>query len=164
MVYNTADERAFAPSNRMKTIPIGYQAIFETVVTDEMTVDFEHPDDPALGKLHPVYATYWMAKHMELAGRKIILPFLEEGDEGIGSKVSVDHKASALPGMKVRIVAEHTHTKGNRIYARCVAWNELGDLIGEGETEQVILPKAKLLHILDKLRARWQGYRSGEAP
>jgi fluoroacetyl-CoA thioesterase len=82
----------------MKPIPLGYQASFETVVTDEMTVDFEHPDDPQLGKLHPVYATYWMAKHMELAGRKIILPFLEEGEEGIGTKVSVDHLASALPG------------------------------------------------------------------
>jgi predicted thioesterase len=144
----------------MKPIPIAYQATFETIVTDEMTVDFEHPDDPQLSKLHPVYATYWMAKHMELAGRKIILPFLEEGEEGIGSKVSVDHLASALPGMKVRILAEHTHTEGNRIYARCAAWNELGDLIGEGQTEQVILPKAKLLRIFQKLQERWLQYQS----
>jgi predicted thioesterase len=144
----------------MKPIPIAYQATFETIVTDEMTVDFEHPDDPQLGKLHPVYATYWMAKHMELAGRKIILPFLEEGEEGIGSKVSVDHLASALPGMKVRILAEHSHTKGNRIYARCTAWNELGDLIGEGQTEQVILPKTKLMRIFQKLQQRWLQYQS----
>jgi predicted thioesterase len=144
----------------MKPIPVAYQATFETVVTDEMTVDFEHPDDPQLGRLHPVYATYWMAKHMELAGRKIILPFLEEGEEGIGSKVSVHHLASALPGMKVRILAEHTHTEGNRIFARCTAWNELGDLIGEGQTEQVILPKAKLLRIFQKLQERWLQHQS----
>jgi len=143
----------------MKPIPPGYQATFETVVTDEMTVDFEHPDDPQLGKLHPVYATYWMAKHMELAGRKIILPFLEEGEEGIGTKVSVDHLASALPGMKVRIVAEHVHTEGNRVHVRCNAWNELGDLIGQGHTEQVILPRAKLLRIFDKLAERWRQHR-----
>ncbi|MCX8087924.1 MAG: thioesterase family protein [Meiothermus ruber] len=143
----------------MKPIPPGYQASFETVVTDEMTVDFEHPDDPQLGKLHPVYATYWMAKHMELAGRKIILPFLEEGEEGIGSKVSVDHLASALPGMKVRIVAEHLRTEGNRVHAQCTAWNELGDQIGVGYTEQVILPRAKLLRIFEKLQERWQEQR-----
>jgi len=143
----------------MKPIPTGYQATFETVVTDEMTVDFEHPDDPQLGKLHPVYATYWMAKHMELAGRKIILPFLEEGEEGIGTKVSVDHLASALPGMKIRIVAEHTRTEGSRVYARCTAWNELGDRIGVGSTEQVILPKAKLLRIFKKLEERWLQHR-----
>lgn len=139
----------------MKPIPIGYQAEFETVVSDEMTVDFEHPDDPKLGKLHPVYATYWMAKHMELTGRKIILPFLEDGEEGIGSKVSVNHLASALPGMKVRVTAEHIRTEGNRIYALCKAWNELGDLIGEGQTEQVILPKEKLERIFARLEQRW---------
>ncbi|GEM83109.1 MAG: thioesterase [Meiothermus sp.] len=147
----------------MKPIPIGYQATFETVVSDEMTVDFEHADDPLLGKLHPVYATYWMAKHMELAGRKIILPFLEEGEEGIGSKVSVDHQASALPGMKVRVVAEHLRTEGNRVHARCTAWNELGDRIGEGYTEQVILPRAKLLRIFEKLQERWQASRNRPA-
>jgi predicted thioesterase len=144
----------------MKPIPLGYQASFETVVTDEMTVDFEHPDDPQLGKLHPVYATYWMAKHMELAGRKIILPFLEEGEEGIGTKVSVDHLASALPGMKVHIVAEHVRTEGNRVHVRCNAWNELGDLIGQGHTEQVILPRARLLQIFDKLAERWRQHRT----
>lgn len=143
----------------MKPIPPGYQASFETTVTEEMTVDFEHPDDPQLGKLHPVYATYWMAKHMELAGRKIILPFLEEGEEGIGSKVSVDHLASALPGMKVRIVAEHLRTEGNRVHAQCTAWNELGDRIGVGYTEQVILPRAKLLRIFEKLQERWHEQR-----
>ncbi|RIH82522.1 Fluoroacetyl-CoA thioesterase [Meiothermus luteus] len=146
----------------MKPIPIGYQATFETVVTEEMTVDFEQ-SDPQLGKLHPVYATYWMAKHMELAGRKIILPFLEEGEEGIGSKVSVDHQASALPGMRVRIVAEHLRTEGNRVHVRCTAWNELGDPIGEGYTEQVILPKEKLKRIFERLEARWQRYRADAA-
>lgn len=78
----------------MRPIPEGYEAVFETVVTPEMTVHFEE-----LGPVHPVYATYWMVKHMELAGRKIILPFLEEGEEGIGSYVEVRHLASALPGM-----------------------------------------------------------------
>lgn len=147
----------------MKPIPAGYQATFETVVTDEMTVDFEHPDDPKLGKLHPVYATYWMAKHMELAGRKIILPFLEEGEEGIGSAVNVNHLASALPGMSIKVVAEHTRTEGNRIFASMKAWNALGDLIGEGSTEQVILPKAKIERIFEKLQQRWQEHQSKPA-
>lgn len=81
----------------MRPIPDGYEAVFETVVTPEMTVNFEE-----LGPVHPVYATYWMAKHMELAGRKIILPFLEEGEEGIGSYVEVRHLASASRGCGLR--------------------------------------------------------------
>jgi fluoroacetyl-CoA thioesterase len=145
----------------MKPIPIGHQAVFETVVTQAMTVDFEQPD-PRLGKLHSVYATYWMAKHMELAGRMIILNFLEEGEEGIGSKVSVNHLASALVGMGVRVEATHTQTEGNRIFASLQVWNQLGDLIGEGSTEQVVLPAEKLERIFGRLEERWEkagGYR-----
>jgi len=48
----------------MRPIPLGYEAVFETVVTPEMTVNFEE-----LGPVHPVYATYWMVKHMELAAK-----------------------------------------------------------------------------------------------
>ncbi len=139
----------------MKPIPVGFQVTLELTITPAMTVDFEQ-SDPGLGKLHPVYATYWMAKHLEQAGRMIILGFLEEGEEGIGSKVSVSHLAPALPGMKIKIIAEHTHTAGNRIQASMKAWNELGDLIGEGQTEQVVLPQAKLEGWLGQLEARWQ--------
>jgi predicted thioesterase len=115
-----------------------------------MTVNFEE-----LGPIHPVYATYWMARHMEEAGRKVILPFLDQGDEGIGSKVSVNHVASALVGMKVEIVARHVETRGNRIIVGCTAHNELGDLIGEGETEQVLLPADVVERKFCELRARW---------
>lgn len=139
----------------MRPIPEGYQAVFETVVTEEMTVNFEE-----LGPVHPVYATYWMAKHMELAGRKIILPFLEEGEEGVGSYVEVRHLASALPGMRIKVVARHEKTVGNRVHATMQAFNELGDPIGEGRTEQVILPKEKVEALFARLRARWEAARS----
>ena len=140
----------------MRPIPGGYEASFETVVTPEMTVDFEE-----LGRVHPVYATYWMTKHMELASRKIILPFLEEGEDGIGYEVHVRHLASALPGMRVRITARHRRTEGNRVYATCEAENELGDRIGEGETVQVILPRSKIEAIFERLRKRFEEVRRG---
>ncbi len=144
----------------MRPIPQDYRAVFETTVTPEMTVDFEE-----LGKVHPVYATYWMAKHMELASRKIILPFLEPGEDGIGFEVRVRHLASALPGMRVRVVARHQRTEGNRVYASCQAENELGDRIGEGATVQVVLPREKIEAIFDRLRARFEEVRRGrDAP
>jgi fluoroacetyl-CoA thioesterase len=142
----------------MKVIPEGYTTHHEVVVTQGMTVDFEQPE-PELGKLHPVYATYWLAKHMELVSRKIILPFLEEGEVGIGFEVSVRHLASALPGMKVRLTAKHQRTERNRVYAVCEAYHELGDKIGEGSTTQVILPKERLEQGFVALRERWEGAR-----
>ncbi len=138
----------------MKPIPEGYRATLELTVTDAMTVDFEQPD-PELGKLHPVYATYWLTKHMELVSRKVILPFLEPGEAGIGFEVSVKHTASALPGMKVRLEATFLEQENNRIYARVRAHNELGDLVGEGTTTQVILLQAKLEAGLTALQKRW---------
>jgi|SRR5579884_1336289 len=139
----------------MRPIPLGYHAGFETTVTSEMLVDFEE-----LGAVHPVYATYWLAKHMELVGRKIILPFLEEGEEGIGYAVSVRHLAPALAGMRVRVEGEHVGTEGNRVTVRLRAEHELGDLIGEGETVQVILPAWKIRERFEQLERRRQERRS----
>jgi fluoroacetyl-CoA thioesterase len=123
----------------VRPIPPGYEARVDVVVTDAMTVDFEE-----LGRVHPVYATYWLCKHMEEAGRKIILPFLEEGEEGIGSAVSARHLAPAVAGQRLDVVAEHVATKRNRVRVRCRATNQAGELVGEGETEQTILPRERI--------------------
>ena len=48
----------------MRPIPVGSSAVLDVVVTPELTVHFEE-----LGSVHPVYATYNMAKHFEEAGR-----------------------------------------------------------------------------------------------
>lgn len=145
----------------MKEIPPGYETHHEVVVTEEMTVDFEDRTDPRLGKLHPVYATYWMAKHMELVSRKIILPFLEEGEAGIGFEVAVKHLASAVPGMRVSLTARFERAERNRVYATCEAVSELGDLLGTGSTVQVILEEERLEGAFDDLRRRLAETRSG---
>jgi fluoroacetyl-CoA thioesterase len=144
----------------VKPIPPGYTSHHRLVVEERMTVDFEQ-DDPALGKLHPVYSTYWLAKHAELVARKIILPFLEAGEAGIGYHLELTHMASALPGMEVKLRARHLRTEGNRVHAEVTAWNELGDVIGEGTTTQVILEAARLEAGFARLRARWAARGQG---
>jgi fluoroacetyl-CoA thioesterase len=132
----------------MRPIPPDYEGRVEVVVTDEMTVDFAE-----LGRVHPFYATYWLARHMEEAGRKIILPFLEDGEAGIGTAVSVRHRAPALPGMRVLVTAAHERTDGNRVHARCSATRDDGVLVADGETEQAIVPAASLERRLADVRA-----------
>ncbi|UBV42160.1 thioesterase family protein [Deinococcus taeanensis] len=136
----------------MQVIPEGFTRTLTVTVTDEMTVNFGE-----LGRLHPVYATYWMARHFEEAGRKIILPFLEDGEGGIGTQVDVTHTASALPGMQVTVTATFERMDGRRIVASMVAVNELGDEIGRGHTTQMVLPQARIDAGFDTLRARWAG-------
>jgi fluoroacetyl-CoA thioesterase len=139
----------------MLAIPEGYEDSVGVVVTDEMTVEFGE-----LGRVHPVYATYWLAKHMEEAGRKIILPFLEAGEEGVGSAVSVRHRAPALVGMRVEVVARHVATEGTKVLADCRAHNELGELIATGSTEQVVLPASAVEARFKELADRWRVRRS----
>lgn len=141
----------------MQPIPAGFTQTLTVTVTDDMTVDFGE-----LGRVHPVYATYWMAKHFEEAGRKIILPFLEAGEGGIGSQVDVTHTASALPGMQVTVTAVLERTEGRRVYATMRAVNELGDEIGTGTTTQVILPQARIDAGFDTLRERWAAHQAAQ--
>ncbi|ANE44381.1 thioesterase family protein [Deinococcus puniceus] len=141
----------------MRPIPPGFSQTLTVLITDAMTVQFEE-----LGAVHPVYATYWMARHFEEAGRKIILPFLEEGEGGIGTQVDVQHTASALPGMTVTITATFERMEGRRVVCRMEAANALGDPIGTGTTTQMALPQTRIDANFEALRVRWAGAQASQ--
>ncbi|GER89450.1 hypothetical protein KDW_36120 [Dictyobacter vulcani] len=46
--------------------------------------------------------------------------------------------------MWIDFTTHYTRTDKNRIYVQCKAVSQLHDLIGEGHTTQVVLPKTKL--------------------
>lgn len=117
------------------------------VVTEEMIARFEE-----LGVVHPVYATWFMVKHMELASRKAILPFLEPGEDAVGHAVSVIHLAPARVGTTVTARARLERVDGRQIV--CAVEAHAGGIkIGEGTTVQVVLPA-------EALRDRFQSGRS----
>src|SRR6478672_9369587 len=71
----------------------GRTAMVEVVVDATMFAAFE-------GRVvHPVYGTAAMIAHMELAGRRIILPYLEPHEEGVGYEIAVRHLAPTVAGM-----------------------------------------------------------------
>ncbi len=123
----------------MRLIPEGALARLEVVVTHEMTVDFAE-----LGRVHPVYATYTMAKHFEEAGRKLLLAHLEPGEEGIGRAVSVEHLAPSWVGDRLTVEARCTEVAGNRLTCACRATDRAGREVGTGTTVQVVLPRDRL--------------------
>jgi fluoroacetyl-CoA thioesterase len=137
----------------VKRIPAGTSVRHVVAVEERMTVDFEQPE-PGLGKLHGVYATYWLGRHFEMVSRKLTLPYLEEHDEGIGFELAIKHLAPTVPGMSVELEARFLRLRGNRVYCACRAVNSLGDLVGEGRTTQVILARDALAARLARLRER----------
>lgn len=140
----------------MHAIPAGHSVTLEIMVTPDMTVHFH---ELGQGPGHPVYATYWIARHFEEAGRKLLLPFREEGEEGVGTFVSVEHLASALPGMRVQIVATVENVEGRRLNCTLRATSELGDLIATGRTGQYVTKGEKLERNFKGLEDRWLAYQ-----
>ena len=123
----------------MTPVPVGAEAELTVVVTPEMTVRFDQ-----LGPVHPVYATYSMAKHFEEAGRTLLLRYLEPGEEGIGRSVSVEHRGPAWVGDTLRVTARCVELNGNRLTCACTAVADDGQELGRGTTVQVLLSAEEL--------------------
>jgi predicted thioesterase len=126
----------------------GVEAQVVVVVTDDMLARFEE-----LGLVHPVYSTWTMIRHMELASRKLILPYLEPQEEAVGYSVNVTHTAPTPAGATVTARARLTTVEGNRIICAVTAYNGVA-MIGEGTTVQMVVSKQGLLARFNEIGAK----------
>jgi predicted thioesterase len=111
------------------------------------------PDDTATfesGTVHPVYATFALARDAEWTCRQFVLEMKDDDEEGIGTFIHVAHKSPALVGEEVHFIAVVGAITGNEIicsYKAMVGYR----VIAEGTTGQKILKKEKLDAIFEKL-------------
>ena len=115
-------------------LKLGKEESIEVIVTEDMFASFEGE------VVHPVYSTVAMTYHMEWVSRKIILPFLESHEEGMGASVQLRHIAASPLGTFVTLKATVIELRDNLVKTNVIATNHLG-VIGKGEVVQVILPK-----------------------
>ncbi|PLR81540.1 MULTISPECIES: thioesterase family protein [Bacillus] len=123
---------------------IGDGVTIKVVVTPEMYARF------AGEIVHRTYSTVTMIYHMEWASRQIILPFLEEDEEGMGSEVKAKHLAPSPAGSQLTITAEVIGLKNNKVITKVSAQNEK-ELIGIGEVTQVILSKDRIRELVEDI-------------
>lgn len=117
-----------------KGLKVGSTETMTITVTSDMVAQFE-------GRVvHPAYSTVSLVYHMEWASRKLILPFLESHEEGIGAAVQVKHIAPSAVGSVITVTATVTELRDNIVISAVDVKNQLG-MIGKGEVKQVILPK-----------------------
>jgi fluoroacetyl-CoA thioesterase len=108
---------------------VGDEARIEVTVTEDMLVD-------VLGRrIHPVYATAWMVKHVEEAGRLLVEPHLGPGEDATGYAISLVHERSAVVGDRLEVVARATRIDDRECEAEVEVRGEDGR-IGAGTLVQ----------------------------
>jgi fluoroacetyl-CoA thioesterase len=120
---------------------------YRSVITSEDVASFQ-------GKVvHPVMATYALAREIEWTTRLFVLAALDEDEEGIGTFLSIDHKNPAFVGEEIIFTAWVDQLNGNELI--CFYEARIGDrLIALGKTGQKILKRDKIQEIF-----RVQGLR-----
>ena len=118
---------------------------FERTVRPEDTAAFES------GEVHPVYATFALARDAEWACRLFVLEMKEADEEGIGTQITVNHLSPALVGAKVAFKVTVENIENNKIVCRYKAL--VGNrLIATGTQTQKILKKRKIQQLFEKLK------------
>lgn len=120
-------------------------------VTPDMVATFEE-----LGLVHPLYSTWSMVRHMELACRKIILPYLEPHEDAVGYSITVTHLAPTAVGEQVTARARLVEVEGRRIVCAVEAFNQY-EKIGEGTQVQMLVRRERLRSRIAELSRRTGG-------
>lgn len=107
------------------------------------------PDDVAVFQnkvVHPVCATFTLAREIEWTTRQFVLAMRDDDEEGVGTFLSIDHKSAAFVGEEVVISARVESISGNELicsYEAKAGWRT----VATGKTGQKILKKTKLAEI-----------------
>ncbi len=96
------------------------------------------------GKIvHPVCSTFTIAREAEWTTRQFVLEMKEEGEEGVGTFVNVEHKSPAFVGEQILFTGTVRAIHGHELI--CDFEARVGDrLVATGSTGQKIFQKEKL--------------------
>ena len=99
------------------------------------------------GIVHPFCATFVLAREMEWSSRLFVLDMLDDNEEGIGTKLEINHLSPAIEGEELMIEAVIVELDKNEII--CSITVSVGKrLIARGITGQKILKKTKLASLI----------------
>jgi fluoroacetyl-CoA thioesterase len=114
------------------------------VVQEQDTATFES------GTVHPVCATFTLAREIEWASRLFVLDMKDEEEEGIGTMLLINHEGPARVGSQVHITATVQSQVKNELICSFVA--RVGDrVVARGETGQKIIKKEKLKMLFESM-------------
>lgn len=128
-----------------KVFKVGDCRIYTKTVTEQDQAIF-HGE-----VLHPVCATFALARDFEWSSRLFFLEMKEEDEEGVGTYLSVEHKSPAFVGEEIIFTARVEEIMGMELF--CAIEARVGDrLVAFGKTGQKMLKKERLNALFEKNR------------
>ena len=98
--------------------------------------------------VHPVYATFALARDVEWTTRLFVLEMKEEDEEGIGTYLQISHAGPAFVGEEITIRGTVDQLTGREL--RCSFEARAGNrIIATGKTGQKILKLEKIKSIFN---------------
>ncbi len=103
--------------------------------------------------VHEVCSTWDLVRYMEAAARAMLEPHLLEGEEGIGSRVEVDHCAPAPTGARIDVTATATRVTHDMLVCEIEA-RHAETVVARGEQTQRVLPRTVIDDIMHRANTR----------
>ena len=125
------------------TIQVGNTSNVVFTVTEQMQAKFD--DDV----IHPVCSSWDMAHQFEIAARKTLEDHLEDGEQGIGSFLSLDHVKPAPVGAAVIVEATISELDGTTVVCEIVATIR-GNMCATGKQIQRVLSTSTISRLIDE--------------
>jgi fluoroacetyl-CoA thioesterase len=125
--------------------PRGATATLEVTVTPEMTARIDGRE------IHAVYGTVPLVGHVEQLCRTLLEPHLEPGEEGVGAKIELLHRAPVPVGATVSLVATVAAVAKDSLTCEILA-RQGGAVVARGSFEQRIVQVSAFLREVEARR------------
>lgn len=93
--------------------------------------------------VHPVCSTFALAREVEWTTRQFVLEMKDEDEEGVGTHLTIEHKAPAFVGEEILFTGKIEQINGHELI--CSFEASVGSrLVAVGKTGQKIMKKEKI--------------------
>lgn len=113
----------------------GYTESLTITVTKDMFAAFNDT------VIHPLFSTVSLVYYMELVSRNMLIPFLEDHEEGMGAEVLVKHLSPAKEGTRIMFHALVTEITDRFMCTSIKAMDADKNILAQGTVKQAVLPK-----------------------
>lgn len=121
----------------MRTGPArGETATLEVTVTEDMTAVV------AGEQVHPVYGTAALVGHVEQVCRSLLVPHLEDGEEGVGYRIDMTQRSPIPVGARLTLTAEVARVGPRELVCQVVA-RRGSRIVASGSFEQRVVDLAE---------------------